>query len=135
MKTTRILVLSDDRNINEAIADVLDNSYCIHNVPFSAPNIQNVFKMDESKVEDIDLILLNLSSITSDMANLLSKFNTFFQSCPIIVLHHFSQKVFADAFIEWGAKAYLPINFEAEELNTAVEEVQLNRVYISKKLL
>lgn len=123
MYTAQIILLSGKGIITNAIVDLLPASYQVQQIYFSDDGIFQVIQQEEPSLAKADVIILNLSEMNTNVEDTVSVLNQLHKQTPIIVLHLYHEKTFADAFLKMGASAYLPVNFNPEELLNIIENV------------
>lgn len=132
MLTTQVVLLSDQGKIADAIADLLPSKFEVRRLDPSIFLSDQVLSLLVNDLQNADVTILNLSKIELDSTQLISKLQSF--DIPIIVLHLYHQRTFAEAFLKMGAHAYLPINFYSEDLIHAIESVLKKDVFIAKNV-
>lgn len=128
MYTTKVVLLSEKGRIADAIADLIPNSSEVRRLEL----IIDQLHVSGDDFDNTDAIILNLSSLEHNGTKVLKILLSL--DIPIIVLHLYHQKTFADAFLRMGASAYLPVNFYSEDLLVAINAVLKKKTFIAKNV-
>jgi DNA-binding NarL/FixJ family response regulator len=131
MLTPNILLLSNKGKVADAIIDLLPEHFHVRQPEFTGYKLLKAIQLENDRFPHANVIILNLSEISSESELLLSNLNSTYNDVPVIVLHLYHQKIFADAFLKMGAKAYLSINFHTEDLLSAIESVISKKTFIA----
>ena len=123
MYTPQITLLSSKGIIANAIVDLLPDAYGVQLIYFSDEEVSTIIQQEADVLLKSDIIILNLSEMHVDAAASISLLKRLYKQSAVLVLHLYNQKTFADAFIKMGADAYLPVNFNQEELLSVIESV------------
>jgi DNA-binding NarL/FixJ family response regulator len=129
MQAVNIVLLSNKSKVADAIIDLLPENCKVQHLLFSASQLLKDIKLETDIFKIPDVFILNLSESSDNGELLISNLRVAHADVPIIVLHLYHQKKFAEAFIKMGADAYLSVNFSTEDLFNAINET------ISKRTL
>lgn len=132
MYTSKIILLTGKGNIANAIIDLLSSSFQVNQMDYTGVDIAAFIQSEKNSLNEVDVIILDLSPIIGYSEQMLSQLKEF--KAPIVVLHLYNQKVFADAFLRMGASAYLPVNFYSEDLLTAIDVVKTDETFIGRNV-
>lgn len=132
MYTTKVVLLTGKGNIANAIIDLLPPVFLTKQIDFPSEDSNAVIQHEKGTLISADVIILNLSPIVGYGEQMLSLLKEL--TVPVIVLHLYNQKVFADAFIKMGANAYLPVNFYSEDLLSAIDAIKRNDTFIARNV-
>lgn len=134
MHTMNIALFSPEGQVAEAIIDLLSPHYKVHQFFFSGNNLSEAITVENDSIKNLDVIIINLYEVHSTGKALLAHLIEMYSVAPVIVLHIYHQKTFAEEFIRMGAKAYLSVTFNTEDLLTAIEEVTSENIYFGKNI-
>ena len=131
---TQVVLLSRAGKLSTAIADSLFDHLYVQQVCISSDTFLYTIRKGEELFSKADVVILNLSETNGKAEETLSHFNILYPKLPVIVLHLYDQKTFAEAFLGMGAQAYLPVNFQTEDLLSAIEHVLRQKKFIAKNV-
>ena len=134
MSKTKLLLITSEGLITETIVDSFSNDFEVL-IEYIPPEKTDKISTNMLQAHNADICVLNLSSISSNSDAFFKVINQAISPTPTLVLHHYAQKAFANAFIEMGAQAYLPVNFHKNEINQAIEKVLDGQVFVSNTIL
>lgn len=127
-----ICLLSKSDKVTKAVIESLPDHYTINTVPIpDSDHDPEIVKEVYNSCKINDLVIINLSFVNRITKNLAKHLQKICVQNDTIIMHLYHQKIFAEAFLNMGAKAYLPINFKGEDLQVAIKEVLAKRNYIS----
>ncbi len=134
MPKTKLLLISSKGLITETIIDSFSSDFEVL-IEYISPEKTSDISTDSLQSRDADICVLNLSSISANSDKFFKIIKQAIFPTPTLVLHHYAQKAFANAFIEMGAQAYLPVNFHKNEINYAIQQVLNGQVFVSDSIL
>jgi len=129
MKT---LIIGDNTDVMQAIADLLRESYGfeINKLPYR----QKFMKQDIEKLQEAELIVLDLTAAKANLRLLISEIRTILPEVKIMALHFYKEISLVQALIKVGANAYLPIDTLYQEMGQAIENLQKGLNYVSTEV-
>jgi DNA-binding NarL/FixJ family response regulator len=134
MFKTKLILLSGPGSITETIIDLFPPKFEVKVFYWDGNNLQNLLTSVSSHIQETEICLLNLSHVSENSGDIFRNIYRDYSEKLFIVLHHYQQKAFAEAFIDMGASAYLPINFQSDELFKAISSVLNGKKFVSKYL-
>ena len=127
-----VILLSGSRDLTLAISDLLSATHTVFTILLDQQGKQYDFRQEErSYILRGKVLIIDIPSIQNYSPLLLSYLKTINPKAPLILLHHYTSQVYANAFLRMGASAYLPTNFHPEKLLEAIDLVQEGQQYIS----
>lgn len=131
MSRDNIMILAGNEQINAAVGDLLSATHHVETILVGQNETSyNFSPVQIDKIRSSKIIIVNIPSIANYSPLLLSYLKTLNKTVHVILLHNYTQKAYAHAFIKMGASAYLPVNFHQEVLLEAIERVMEGERFI-----
>ncbi|MCF8367142.1 MAG: hypothetical protein K9H16_15235 [Bacteroidales bacterium] len=90
---------------------------------------------DVVKLENADLIILNLTNVSKSAILFISEIGEAFSKPKIMVLHFYKERSFVIPMFQAGASAYLHIDNLRNEIEQALVAIQNGVQYVSSEVL
>ena len=133
MSKIKLLLISGQGQIKETIIESFPAEFELTTFDLNDP-IQHDLEEKLLTKPQTDICILNLSYTNGNSQDLFNKICQVINPTPILVLHHYRQKTFAQVFIDLGAHAYVPVNSYEDEILDAIREIQDGQTYISQSV-
>jgi DNA-binding NarL/FixJ family response regulator len=122
------LVIGKNIEVKRAIGGLLENEFDF-NIEYINTSIQQLSNY-EYQLRNVQFIILDLTMLDDQGRNFIKEINHLAPDARIIAMHYFTQKNLIDAYIDAGAKGYLLIDTNRNELVKAMEHLLDDEVYI-----
>ena len=117
-------------NSNEVFESIPNEAYKLWDIFLVSPNTSSPYL---ERIRDPTLIIIDTYSLGMDFLQLVfSKRHEW--TCPVLVLDHYTEKLFIESIIDKGANGYLLVHSFEEELLEAVEHLLGGGEYVSTLL-
>ncbi|UII32013.1 hypothetical protein LVD17_27385 [Fulvivirga ulvae] len=117
-------------NSNEVFESIPGEAYKLWDIFLVSPNTSSPYL---ERIKDPALIIIDTYSLGMDFLHLI--FNNRQQwPCPVLVLDHYTEKLFIENIIAKGANGYLLVHSFEEELLEAIEHLLRGGEYVSTLL-
>jgi DNA-binding NarL/FixJ family response regulator len=126
--TMNALVIGKNIEVKRAIGGLLENEFDFH-IEYINTSIQQLSNY-EYQLQNVQFIILDLTMLDDQGRNFIKEINHLAPGARIIAMHYFTQKNLIDAYIDAGAKGYLLIDTNRNELVKAMEHLLDDEVYI-----
>jgi DNA-binding NarL/FixJ family response regulator len=127
----KIAITDDHELVRRGVADMIAtiNGMTLSN---GWPNAADTLKGLELERPDILLLDINLPDMQG--YELCRKLRILYPQLPVIALSTFDQSVVVHDMMNAGSRGYLTKNASAEEIEAAVKEVLLGRIYLPERI-
>jgi DNA-binding NarL/FixJ family response regulator len=122
------LVIGKNTIVKRAIGGLLENEFDfnIDYINVSKPQLANY----EYQLQNVQFILLDLTTLDDQGCTFIKQINNIAPGARIIAMHYYTQKNLVDVYINAGAKGYLLIDTNRNELIKAIQHLLDGEVYI-----
>ena len=122
------LVIGKNTAVKRAIGGLLENEFDF-NIEYINTSIQQLSHY-EHQLQNVQFIILDLTMLDDQGRNFIKEISHLAPNARIIAMHYYTQKNLIDAYIDAGAKGYLLIDTNRNELVKAMEHLLDDQVYI-----
>ncbi len=131
-----VSVISGESELVRVVADLLSATHRTESIVIDNDDHSYDFTTEQlSILRRADVFIINIPSIRHYSPLLISYLRSLNKIAPMIFLHFYTQKKYAEAFLKMGAAAYLNVNFHTTELLEAIEQVSTGEKYIAETVL
>lgn len=117
-------------NSNEVFESIPNEAYRLWDIFLVSPN---TLSPHLERIKDPSLIIIDTYSLGMDFLHLVfNRRNEW--TCPVLVLDHYTEKLFIENILDKGANGYLLVHSFEEELLGAVDHLLKGGTYISTLL-
>jgi DNA-binding NarL/FixJ family response regulator len=126
----KILIVDDHAVVREGLRWVIEQSKDLVVSSEASDATEAMLKINE---EQPDLMIIDIALPGTSGLDLTKKIRSSFPDIRILILSMYKEELYAERALRSGAHGYLSKNDSGEKLITAIRQVLLGQVYVSKE--
>lgn len=127
------VVIGQNTDVKNAISEILmeQQGFSVSQVSYEKP----VKNAEVSKLENADLIILDLTTSRANSRFLIMEIGEVFSKAKIIALHIYKEISLVKPLLDSGADAYLPVDTSKKDLLESIRSIGSGEKFVSKDVL